>query len=111
VLPTNTGSVQFQNCAFWGPAHHIASLAGTGVVTFNNCHFQEWAKGVPAIQASEGSLSVIGCTFSRESPQVELGEGVRSAVIMGNQVKGKLDVRNHSKGSVEIGMNAVMPGE
>jgi hypothetical protein len=111
VLPTNTGSVQFQNCAFWGPAHHIASLAGTGVVTFNNCHFQEWAKGVPAIQASEGSLSVIGCTFSRESPQAELGEGVRSAVIMGNQVKGKLDVRNHSKGSVEIGMNAVMPGE
>jgi hypothetical protein len=111
VLPTNTGSVQFQNCAFWGPAHHIASLAGTGVVTFNNCHFQEWAKGVPAIQASEGSLSVIGCTFSRESPQAELGEGVRSAVIMGNQVKGKLDVRNHSKGSVEIGLNAVMPGE
>jgi len=111
VLPTNTGSVQFQNCAFWGPAHHIASLAGTGVVTFNNCHFQEWAQGVAAIQASEGSLSVIGCTFSRESPQAELGEGVRSAVIMGNQVKGKLDVRNYSKGSVEIGLNAVMPGE
>ncbi len=106
VLATNTGSVQFQNCAFWGPAHHIASLAGAGVVTFNNCHFQEWAKGVPAIQASEGSLSVIGCTFSRESPQVELGEGVRSAVIMGNQVQGKLEVRNSSKGSVEIGLNA-----
>jgi hypothetical protein len=110
VLPTNTGSVQFQNCAFWGPAHHVASTAGTGVVTFNNCHFQEWAQGVPAIQASEGSLSVIGCTFSRESPQVELGSAVRSAVIMGNQVKGKLDIRNNSKGAVEIGLNVAFPG-
>ncbi|UCH33583.1 MAG: hypothetical protein JSV65_13565 [Armatimonadota bacterium] len=111
VLPTNAGSVQFQNCAFWGPAHHIASIAGRGVVTFNNCHFQEWADGVPAIQASEGSLSVIGCTFSRESPQVELREAVRSAVIMGNQVKGKLDVRNDSAGAVEIGLNAAFSGE
>jgi hypothetical protein len=111
ILPTNTGSVQFQNCAFWGPAHHVASTAGTGVVTFNNCHFQDWKEGVAAIQASQGSLSVIGCTFSRESPQVELGKDVRSAVVMGNQIKGKLDIRNQSKGSVEIGMNAVIGGE
>ena len=109
VLGTNTGSVQFQNCAFWGPAHHIASTAGTGVVTFNNCHFQDWKEGVTAIQASEGSLSVIGCTFSRESPQVELAEAVRSAVIMGNQIKGKIDIRNKSKGSVEMGMNVTFP--
>jgi len=111
VLPTNTGQVQFQNCAFWGPAHHIASTAGKGVVTFNNCHFQHWAEGVPAIQASEGSLSVIGCTFSRESPQVELGEGVLSAVIMGNQVKGKVDIRNNAKGGVETGMNVAFPAD
>lgn len=105
VLPTNAGQVQFQNCAFWGPAHHIASTAGTGVVTFNNCHFHHWAEGVPALQAAEGSLSVIGCTFSREAPQIELGESVKSAVIMGNQVRGKVDIRSKSKGSVEIGMN------
>jgi hypothetical protein len=109
VLATNTGVVQFQNCAFWGPAHHIASVAGKGVVSFNNCHFHDWREGVPAIQASEGSLSVIGCTFSRPSPQVELGAAVKSAVIMGNQVRGKLDLRNHSQGSVEIGLNVAAP--
>ena len=108
ILATNNGSVQFQNCAFWGPAHHIASTAGKGVVTFNNCHFQDWAEGIPAIQAAEGSISIIGCTFSREAPQVELGEALKSAVIMGNQVNGKVDIRNKSKGPVEIGLNVSM---
>jgi len=109
VEATNTGSVQFQNCAFWGPAHHIASVAGKGVVTFNNCHFQEWKEGVPAIQVLDAPVSIIGCTFSREAPQVELSESTPSAVIMGNQMKAKVDIRNNSKGSVEIGMNVAFP--
>jgi hypothetical protein len=109
VESSNTGSVQFQNCAFWGPAHHIASVAGKGVVTFNNCHFQEWKEGVPAIQVLDAPVSIIGCTFSREAPQVELAESVPSAVIMGNQMKGKVDIINNSKGSVEIGMNVAFP--
>lgn len=109
VVSTNTGSVQFQNCAFWGPAHHIASAAGKGVVTFNNCHFQEWSEGVPAIQVLDAPVSIIGCTFSREAPQVELSESTPSAVIMGNQMKAKVDIRNNSKGSVEIGMNVAFP--
>jgi len=112
VLSSNTGSVQFQNCAFWGPADHIASTAGTGVVTFQNCHFQDWdagRKGAAAIQASEGSVSVIGCTFDRTSPQVALAEKVVSAVIFGNQMRGEIQIKNESKGSVQIGFNVTRP--
>src|SRR5262245_58105652 len=53
-----------------------------------------------AIQATGGTLLVRGCEFRRNAPQVDLGEGVRRAVISDNLFSGTARVTNRSKGNV-----------
>jgi hypothetical protein len=109
VKASNTGSVRFVNCAFWGPCNQIAKMAGKGTVGFSDCTFVQWDhknEGRYALQVSGGSVIVRGCEFQARKPQIELGEQVRRAVITGNLLGGKPAISNRAKGSVEIANNA-----
>jgi hypothetical protein len=109
VKPSNTGSVRFVNCAFWGPCNQIAKVAGKGTVGFSDCTFVQWDhknEGRHALQVSGGSVIVRGCEFRAKKPQLELGEQVRRAVVTGNLLSGKPAINNRSTGSVQIANNA-----
>jgi hypothetical protein len=108
VEESNTGSIRFNNCAFWGPCNRIGVIDGKGTVGFDGCTFTQWGHhgGNPhAIEAQGGSLLVRGCEFQQDKPQVLLGEGVRRAVITDNLHEGDLQVTNHSGGAVAIANN------
>lgn len=109
VGTNHTGTVRFANCAFWGPCNQIAKIAGRGTVGFSDCSFVQWdskKEGRHAIEAVSGTLLVRGCEFREDKPQIQLGEGVRRAVISDNVVNGKLRVTNNSKHAVVINGNA-----
>ena len=109
VGTNHTGTVRFVNCAFWGPCNQIAKIAGHGTVGFSDCSFVQWdskKEGRHAIEAVSGTVLVRGCEFREDKPQIQLGEGVRRAVISDNVVSGKLQVTNKSKRTVTLNGNA-----
>ena len=109
VQSTNAGSVRFVNCAFWGPCNQIAKIAGRGTVGFSDCTFMQWdckKEGRAALQAESGTLLVRGCEFQQDKPQIDIGEGVRRAVISDNIFTGKSRIENHSNRAVVLGTNA-----
>jgi hypothetical protein len=109
VGPTNTGSVRFSNCAFWGPCNQIAKIAGRGTIGFSDCTFVSWDRhdeGRCALQVKGGSVLVRGCEFQVDKPQIDLGADVRRAVVADNLIKGKLRVNNHSPRQFQIHDNA-----
>lgn len=109
VKPTNSGSVRFVNCAFWGPCNQIARVAGKGTVGFGDCTFVQWdakREGRPALKLDSGTVLVRGCEFRENKAQIELGEGIRRAVITGNVLTGKERITNLSKGVVKLADNA-----
>ena len=109
VKDTNSGVVQFQNCAFWGPAAQVAKIEGTGTVSFNNCNFVEWdaqRQNKPGIEVFGGSLLVNGCNFHYElSPQISLRDKAQAAVVVGNRMAGPLRVMNSANADLQIGLN------
>jgi hypothetical protein len=108
VEKEHAGTVRFVNCAFWGPCRQIANLAGRGTVGFSDCTFVQWdgqQEGCSAIEADGGSLLVRGCEFKEDKPQLELGEGVRRAVISDNLFPGKARIANRSKVTVNLDKN------
>jgi hypothetical protein len=108
VESTNSGSVRFVNCAFWGPCNQIARIAGKGTVGFSDCTFVQWdhkKEDRAALQIESGTVLVRGCEFRENKPQVSLGESVQRAVISDNVIKGKQRIENHSKGKVVLGNN------
>ncbi|MGH7943033.1 MAG: glycosyl hydrolase family 28-related protein [Limisphaerales bacterium] len=103
VGPNNSGSVRFENCAFWGPCNQIAKIAGTGTVGFGDCTFVQWdrnGEGRAAIQAQAGTVLVRGCEFQEDKPQVELDKAVRRAVITGNVFTGEARITNNCRHAV-----------
>jgi len=93
----NSGSVRFENCAFWGPCNQIAEIAGRGTAGFSDCTFVQWDgnhEGRAAIQAESGTVLVRGCEFQENRPQVTLGKAVARAVITDNVFTGKARVIN-----------------
>ena len=109
VTTNNTGSVRFVNCAFWGPCHQIAKLAGRGTVGFSDCTFVQWDRDKEdraALQADCRNLLVRGCEFQMDKPQVELGPHSKRVTITGNIITGKTRISNQSKGNVQIADNA-----
>lgn len=109
VGTNHTGAVRFSNCAFWGPCNQIAKIAGRGTVGFSDCTFVQWDRkreGRPAIKAESGSVIIRGCEFREDKPQVELGEGVRRAVITENLITGKPRITNRSPRQVMVNNNA-----
>ena len=108
VDETHVGCVRFVNCAFWGPCNQIARIAGKGTVGFSDCTFVQWdqkKEGRHALQATGGTVLVRGCEFQENKPQIELGEGVRRAVIADNVLTGKTRITNQSKGKVNLSNN------
>ncbi|MCL6475873.1 MAG: glycoside hydrolase family 55 protein [Firmicutes bacterium] len=108
VAPTHSGTVRFVNCAYWGPNKQIAVIEGSGTVGFSDCTFMQWDKdkeGRAAIQARGGTVLVRGCEFRDDRPQVDIGEGVRRAVITDNVVTGEVRITNRSAGAVQISGN------
>ncbi|HEY3864440.1 MAG TPA: glycosyl hydrolase family 28-related protein [Verrucomicrobiae bacterium] len=109
VGAANRGAVRFSNCAFWGPCNQIAKIGGTGTVGFSDCTFCDWDhknENRAAIQATGGNVLVRGCEFQKDKPQVDLGAGVRRAVISDNIIRGKLKIANHSSRKFQIHDNA-----
>jgi len=108
VKRTHTGTVRFVNCAFWGPCNQIARVAGRGTVGFSDCTFVQWDKpkeGRHAVCAEDGTVLIRGCEFREAKAQVELGEGVKRAVVTDNLMNGPVRIVNRSAGRVLIDNN------
>ena len=108
VKETNKGSVRFVNCAYWGPCNQIAKIAGTGTVGFSDCTFMQWGgkdKSRAAIQVKSGTVLIRGCEFQQNLTHISLDEGVKRGVIAENVFDGKMNIRNMSKGNIQIGLN------
>jgi hypothetical protein len=108
VEEANRGSVRFVNCAFWGPCRQIAKIAGQGTTGFSDCTFVQWdsqKEGRAALQVQGGTVMVRGCEFQADKPQLELGEGVRRAIISENIFRGRARVLNPSQRPAVIANN------
>jgi Pectate lyase superfamily protein len=109
VMPSNAGVLQLANCSFWGPHRKIVEAEGRGFVSLSQCNFCQWAAGVPAVDILSGSLTMQGCRFGQAQPHVHLGEGVTSAVLMGNSFRGGPQIANETKGDVQVLGNVTLP--
>jgi hypothetical protein len=108
IGPAHEGSVRFVNCAFWGPCHQIADIGGRGTVSFSDCNFCQWDaknEGKAAIQASGGTLMVRGCDFQQRKPQILLDRQTRAAVVVGNVVRGSLEIANPASANLALSAN------
>jgi pectate lyase-like protein len=108
IEKTHTGSVRFNNCAFWGPCDRIVYMDGPGTVGFSDCTFVHWGHHGDephAIHAEGGSIMVRGCEFQERKAQVYLGPGVDRAIISENFIRGPERMTNESKGEVVIQHN------
>lgn len=109
VEKTNTGSVRFVNCAFWGPSNQIAKIAGTGTVGFSDCTLSQWGGkdgSRHAIQVQSGTVLIRGCEFQQNRPHILLGKKVSRAIIAENIFEGPIRISNQSQGNVKIGLNS-----
>jgi len=109
VEKTNTGSVRFVNCAFWGPSNQIAKIAGTGTVGFSDCTLVQWGGkdgSRYAIQVQSGTVLIRGCEFQQNRPHILLGKKVSRAIIAENIFEGPIRISNQSQGNVKIGLNS-----
>ncbi len=109
IAPTNTGVVQFSNCSFWGPCSTVFALDGPGSLSLSQCNFHNHGPEADAwtIEAVGGDLTVQGCRFGINRPDIRLGKGVKTAVIMGNRFAQKKEIANESQGDVQEGLNVV----
>ncbi|NQT04012.1 MAG: hypothetical protein HQ580_18445 [Planctomycetes bacterium] len=108
IEKTNTGSIRFVNCAFWGPCNQIAKIAGTGTVGFSDCTFVQWGgkdRSRPAIQAKSGTVLIRGCEFRQDRPHILLQKDVSRAIIAENIFTGSERIINKSEGNVKMGLN------
>ncbi len=119
VKPTNTGMIRFTGCGFFGSTNGkqgvaMARLDGRGRVSFENCTFNcidAANRGKQLIVADGGRLSVVGCHFvtsdfaSVNPIPLSLGPNVVSAIIVGNEFNGRMEIQNRSKGQVRIADN------
>lgn len=103
---THTGTVQFANCSFWGPGQSIARIHGSGTVSMFNCNMSLYAwdvpSGKPAIEVYGGSFGLVSSTLFAGWDKIILDKNVKTAVIMSNTARGKLEVDNRSAGDVQI---------
>lgn len=111
TAPQNEGTVQFNNCSFWGPCEVIALLKGKGGTSFEQCNFLNYVPqrtGKYTIDARDGNLTIQNCQFKVPGPDIRLGEEVKSAIIATSRFAQNKDIENLSKGDVQEGLNVVM---
>jgi hypothetical protein len=107
VKAPNRGPVRFVNSSFWGPCRQIARLENQSTLGFGQCTFCNWNHRFAAIEAASGNLSVTGCEFRQNSPQIKLGAAARQAVITGNMANGPWRINNAIAHRAQIGLNSV----
>lgn len=115
VKDTNTGPVRFTGCGFFGSTiaeeteSSHADIAGSGHVSFDNCHFitiDPKNKSKLDLWVQSGSVTIsdsLFLDFGRDYIQLE--PDVRTAVISSNTFKGKGKIINHSHGDVQLANN------
>jgi len=115
IGPKAEGKVSLVNCSFWGPIDRCVWVQSpTGQFSANACHFVHWdnhAKGAPAIQLDAGKAIVQACTFSLEGTHVMVGEHVRSAILTANQAPGGFRAVNRAGKRVQMLANEEDPLE
>lgn len=106
IAPAVEGKVSLANCAFWGPIDRcVWHRSRTGNFTAVGCNFVHWdnaAKGSPAIQLDAGSAILQGNTFGQPGTHVLVADAVRSALIIGNQAADGLVVDNHAGARTQL---------
>ena len=95
-LAQSMGSkVSFVNCAFWGHNRVKVNISATvpgSVTDFRDSIFYDWDlgnKNHSAIHATGGSVTVSGCEFRWDAPQVYIGANVSRALVTENLAIGK----------------------
>lgn len=120
VSPSNEGPVKLANCGFWGASRSGSQVVqqGSGTVSLVNCHFTEWNQPLdqPCVRADSGSLTVQGCEFfprGKESPDIRVGESIRTAVIMGNHLSGpgRVEAPTGMEERIQVLGNVFVPAE
>lgn len=108
VMDTHEGTVSFVNCSFWGPAHRIGVLDGTGTVRFSDSTFHNWGRheaSAEAFRVRSGSVMFRGNEFHQDKPQIILEEGVTRAIVTENFIHGEERIENRAAGNVVISNN------
>ena len=108
ISDTCDGNVRFVNCAFWGPALHNAIIQGKGFVSFSDCYFSSWkedAPNSPLVVVESGRIQINNSTFATPQPSVELGPGVKHAIIQGNNGGSGVKVIDHTGGKAILANN------
>ena len=115
------GNIRFVNCGFWGPVEHNAVILGNSMVSFSDCYFSNNNDTTNhAVVAQNGRLQIQNCSFDAlasrrvpgkawehdgprtQPPSILLKEGVRHAIIRGNNGYNGVIIQN------EIGSKAII---
>jgi hypothetical protein len=100
IKESSAGKVSLVNCSFWGPIDRcILDQSPRAQLTASACNFVQWDnnnQGSPAIQIDSGAAIIQGNSFVEGSLHVQVGEGVRSAILMGNQAPSGFQVENNA---------------
>lgn len=104
TTPMAGGAVTFLNCTFWEAPGGIGQLDGLTNVNFSDCQFFGGAKK-GAIRATQGFLTVRGCTFAGQQLSIVLDSNVRAAIIIGNMQSRGLKIQNAIGERAQIGLN------
>jgi hypothetical protein len=59
-----------------------------------------------AIEANSGAVLIRGCEFRQDKQHIALGDGVRSAIVTGNLLRGTPRIAHTSESNVQAGFNA-----
>lgn len=101
VAPSSFGTiVQFNTCTLRGYQGPAARLEGRGALTFQNCTFSGWQ--VVGLDARDGVVTALGCSFGQEGTAVRLSSEVDRARLLGNTFAGEPVIENASPNDVEI---------
>ncbi len=109
------GKLSLVNCSFWGPIDRCIWMRSPfGYLSADACHFVHWDNrraGTPAIQLDAGKAIVQACTFDKEGIQVQVGQKVRSAILVANQAQGGFRIENQAGQHVQMMANEQNPLE
>jgi hypothetical protein len=115
------GNIRFVNCGFWGPVEHNAELFGNSFVSFSDCYFSNNHNTTNySVVAHGGKVQIQNCTFDAlaservagkaweykgtrtQPPSILLREGVKHAIVRGNNGYYGVNIKN------EIGPKAII---
>ncbi|HTJ79108.1 MAG TPA: glycosyl hydrolase family 28-related protein [Rariglobus sp.] len=106
--PGAHGGAQFVNCNFWANPGGAARLDGDTSVTFSDCRFMDTPE-TGTILANNGRLIVKGCSFAKPGVAVNVGAGVKAAILAENLQEGGFQVKNAAGARTQIGLNEAAP--